>query len=95
MIGEEVCGEFEAGHVRHLDVGDEDVGFEAANGFAGLAAVGGGGDDGDVSFELEEGGECAEHHGLIFGEDNADGGAHVVTRGALMVLVSVDGVGSF
>jgi hypothetical protein len=95
VVGEEVCGEFEAGHVGHLDVGDEDVGFEAADGLAGLAAVGGGGDDGDVGLEFEEGGECAEDHGLVFSEDDADGGAHVVTRGALMVVVSVNGAGSF
>jgi len=76
--------------VGHLDVRDEDVRFEAADGFEGLAAVGGGGDDGDVSLKFEEGREGAEHHGLIFGEDDADGGAHVVTRGALMVLASVD-----
>ncbi len=75
-LADEVGGEFEAGHVGHLDVGDEDVGFEAANGVEGLAAVGGGGDDGDVGLEFEEGGECAEDHSLIFGEDDAYGRAH-------------------
>ncbi len=59
VVSEEVCGELEAGHVGHLDVGDKDVGFEAADGFARLATVGGGSDDGDVGFEFEKSGECA------------------------------------
>jgi hypothetical protein len=57
IVGAQVGGEFEAGHVGHLDIGDENVGFEAACGFEGFAAVGGGGDDGDVGFEFEECGE--------------------------------------
>ena len=67
-------GEFEAGHLGHLDVGDEDVGSETADGVECVATVGAGGDDGDVGFEVEESGESAEHHGLIFGEGYADGG---------------------
>ncbi len=80
MGGTERGGEFEAGHVRHLDVGDEDVGSEAGDGGEGIAAVGGLGDDGDVGLEFEQGGESAEDHGLIFGEDDADGLAHRATQ---------------
>jgi len=67
VVSAEVCGELEAGHLGHFDVGDEDIWFEAGYSFDGVAAVGGGGDNGDVGFELEEGGEGAEDHGLIFG----------------------------
>jgi hypothetical protein len=78
VVGAEACCELEAGHLGHLDVGDKDVWFEAGYGFDGVAAVGGGGDDGDVGFELEERREGAKHHGLVFGEDDADGRTHRV-----------------
>src|ERR1700733_5210572 len=90
MVGAEVCGELEAGHLGHLDVCDEDVRFEAGYSFDGVAAVCGGGDDGDVGFELEERGEGAKHHGLIFGEDDADGRAHRVYLKMLSRVVLVD-----
>ena len=74
-------GEFEAGHFGHFDVGDEDVGGEASDELEGFAAVGGLGDDGDVGFELEERGEGAAEHGLVFGEEDADlGGGHGFRR---------------
>ena len=69
----------------HLDVGDEDVGSETGDCVERLATVGGAGDDGDVGFEFEECGEGAEDHGLVFGEDDANGwldAAHRATQGA-------------
>jgi len=42
------CGEFEAGHLGHFNVGHENVGGETADGVECVAAVGTGGDDGDV-----------------------------------------------
>ena len=48
-------------------------GVRLADGVEGFATVGGLGDDGDVGFEFEQGGEGAEDHGLVFGEDDADG----------------------
>jgi len=91
MVGAEGGGEFEAGHLRHLDVGDEDVGSEPADGVEGLAAVGAGGDDGDVGFEFEERGEGAEDHGLVFGEGYADGAGRwshtgVIGRGRRVLM---------
>ena len=73
MAGAKVGREFESGHDGHLDVGDENVGGEAGNCVERLAAVGGAGHDGDVGLEFEQGGESAEHHGLVFGEDDANG----------------------
>ena len=51
------------------------LGERRRNGVERVATVGGAGYDGDVGFEFEQGGEGAEHHGLIFGEDDANGGA--------------------
>ncbi len=65
-------GDFEAGHAGHFDIGDEDIGGVLLDGAQGVAAVGGAGDDLDVGLELEQGGEGAEDHGLIFGEHDAD-----------------------
>ena len=45
----------------------------SVDGVESVAAVGGAGDDGDVGFEFEQSGEGSEHHGLIFGEDYANG----------------------
>jgi len=90
VVGVEDGGEFEAGHLGHLDVGHEDVGGEAADGVECFAAVGAGGDDDDVGFEVEESGESAEDHGLVFGEGDADGGAwaHWATQGAFSCAVA-------
>jgi hypothetical protein len=41
---------------------------------SGFASVGGLGDYGDVRFKVEQRGERAAQHGLVFGEKNADGG---------------------
>ena len=59
--------------MRHFDVGDEDVGLVRKDGFERLLAVARFGDDGDVAFDFEQGGERAQHHPLIFGQNHADG----------------------
>ena len=85
MTGAQAGGKLKPGHDGHLDVGDENVGGEAANGVERIATVGGAGDDRDVGLEFEQSGERAEHHGLVFGEDDADGWGgcgHRVTQGA-------------
>ena len=84
MSGAQRGGEFEAGHVGHLYVGDEDVGREVVDGVERVASVGGAGDDGDVGLDVEESGEGAEDHGLVFGEHYADGRV-------LMLLLPVAG----
>ena len=73
---------FEAGHVRHLDVGDENVGSKAGDGGEGVTAIRGLGHDGDVWLEIKQGGESSQHHGLIFGERDADGLAHTTAQEA-------------
>lgn len=74
-VGEAVAdfgGEGEAGHSGHFDVGDEDVGLLLRDGLERLVAVGGASADGDVGFGFKEGGERAQHHSLIFGDDYLD-----------------------
>ena len=63
-------GEREAGHSGHFDVGNEDVGLEFGDGFESLASVGSAGADGDVGLGFKQRGERAQHHGLIFGDDD-------------------------
>jgi hypothetical protein len=41
--------------------------------FQRLLAIAHLGDDGDVTLDLEQRGQSAEHHALIFGENNTNG----------------------
>jgi hypothetical protein len=70
-------GHVEPAHVRHFNVGDENVGLVREHGFERFFAVARLGDDGDVAFDFEQRGERTQHHALIFGQDHADGLAAV------------------
>lgn len=65
-------GEFEAGHFGHFNVGEQDVGRQLVGEAQGLGAVAGLADDREIVFGFEERGKGSEHHGLIFGENDAD-----------------------
>lgn len=66
--------QLQSGQARHLDVGDHNIGPLALHALPGLLAVGRGADHVDVRLELEQGRQCAAHHGLVFGEEDADHG---------------------
>src|SRR5260370_41934639 len=70
-------GEFEAGELGHLDIGEQNVGQQGASEVERGAAVGGIARDFEIAFSGEQGGERAAHHGLIFGDEDAD---HTGTR---------------
>ena len=72
--------QLEAGHGGHLDVGEDDVGVDLANLLERLLAVGGGGDDIDVVFEIEESRQGAQHQALILGDDDSN---HLLGSGGL------------
>jgi hypothetical protein len=53
----------------------------ASTASSSLFAVAHLGHDGDVAFDLEQGGQRAEHHALIFGEHHPDGVAALLRGG--------------
>src|SRR6266576_3904183 len=80
MAGAQVRCQLESSHHGHLDIGDENVRRQAGNGVERIATVGGAGHDGDVWLEFEQRGEGAQHHGLVLGQDDANGCAHTTTQ---------------
>src|SRR5690349_2296665 len=91
MAGAQVRCQLEPSHDGHLDIGDENVWRQAGNGVERVATVSGAGYDRDVRLEFKQCGEGAEHHGLVFGEDDANGSAHRTTQGAASWLGAVCG----
>lgn len=79
-------GESEAGHLGHLDVGNENVGFVLLDGGESLVAVGGAGADGDVGLGFKQRGERSQDHGLIFGYDYLDFCGHTVIDRCISVV---------
>jgi hypothetical protein len=64
--------ELDAAQARHLDVGDDEIGLQLLDRASRFLAVRRGADDVDVGLELQERGQRAANHGLIFGEEDAD-----------------------
>ena len=81
--------ELEAGHLRHLDVGEQDVGPFAAHDVERFLAVARAGDDFDVAFDLEQRRQRAEEHGLILGDDDADHAERSMALSSGSAIVSV------
>ena len=75
--------DFEAGERGHFNVGDEDVGPRLLHRAQSFVAVARARDDLDVIFHFEQRGERAQHHGLVFGDDDPDfvalGGRHALS----------------
>src|SRR6516164_8559833 len=63
-------GYFEAGHLRHLDVRDEDVRAVQEHSLQGFFTIARLGYDGNIAFHFQESSKGAENHGLIFGDDH-------------------------
>ena len=62
----------QAGHAGHLDVGNEDVGTGLLDHLQCFTTSAGASDYLDVALHVEQGSECPQHHGLVFGNDHAD-----------------------
>ena len=62
--------QLEAGHLGHLDVGEDNIGLVLLDLGQGLAAIDGGGDDLDVVLEIEQSGERAQYQPLILGDED-------------------------
>ena len=58
----------EPGHVRHLDVGEHDVRIGLRRERQRFAAVMGASHHFDVGFDFEQRRQGAEHHALVFGD---------------------------
>ena len=66
--------------MRHLDVGEEHVGRLARDEIERDASVARSPDDFDVALDLQQRRERAEHHRLIFGDDDANHARRSVRR---------------
>src|SRR5688572_2633400 len=64
--------EFDARHAGHFDVGDDDVRSQPPALGQRLHAVSGGAEHFDVALHLQQCAQCAAHHGLVLGEQDAD-----------------------
>src|SRR5208282_5715771 len=62
----------EAAHVRHFNVGDEDVGLVREHGFERFFAVARLPHDRNIALDFQQRGQRAQHHPLIFGQNHAD-----------------------
>ncbi len=80
-------GNFQAGQLGHLDVGDEDVRSILLHQLQGLVAGARAGDDLDVVLHFQQCGQRPQHHGLVFGDDYPD----LVALGACHPSVSQSG----
>ncbi len=65
-------GQIEAGHSRHLDVGDDHVRMVLQRERQRFGAVTGFADDLEIAFDVEKRAQRAEHHGLILGDEDPD-----------------------
>ena len=74
----------------HFNVGDEYVGLVCEHGFQRFFAVARLRDHRDVAFNVEQRGQRAQHHSLIFGENHADGlaGFFCAVSGAVLDVFS-------
>ena len=59
-------------HLRHLDVGDDDIGPQRPGEIEPFAPVARGADHFDVALDLEQCGKRSGHHRLILGDQHAD-----------------------
>jgi hypothetical protein len=78
----EASGRLEPVDVGHPDVHQRDVGSKAPDGGHGLLPVGGFAEDLDARLLVEQGAKARPHHGLIVGDDDADGHALGIGRTA-------------
>src|SRR5487761_695853 len=65
-------GEGEAGHLRHFNVSDDDVGSKLRDGGKRGASVAGLGYYDNIGFGFKQGSESTAHHTLIFHEQHAN-----------------------
>ena len=80
-------GEFEAGHLGHLDVRHDDIGHRLETQVETLATVLRPPDDLDVLLDFQQGHQRPEHHRLILDHDHAD--RHQAGSGARGRVISM------
>ena len=76
----EFGGNFEAGHARHFNVCDENVGRVFFDGLKSLDAIAGASHHRDIALDIKQRGQSTEHHALILGDYDADGLAAFLGR---------------
>ena len=69
---DQFCRQLQTGNPRHLDVGEHDVRLQTLGQLQRLGTVPRPTDHLDVLFEVEQRGQCAQHHCLILGDQDAD-----------------------
>ena len=70
---DDAAGGFDSVEAGHADVEDGYVGFLAGGEFDGFGSVGGFGYYLEAGLAFQKDAEASAHHGVIVGEENADG----------------------